>query len=315
MDADGNLTNTALNLARTITGGTFPTIDTALTNAIGAATNVDDLKTALTNIKNELTKQQGALDATKLSGKFGDGQGTATQDNIDEAQKAIGLFDAIAQVDGMLSAVKKATDIVKRDGMSNIVGLSENNSVNFGRLSLVSNNGKDIQVEAKNTAGVDVTAAIGYDKDVSEKTVSLRETNSTIDKDLADAMGFNSEEWMNTGKTIDGIETEVDHTNGYAAGVMTLKGAQAMMNIAESAQKALEAIRSDLGSVQNQLVSTVNNISVTQVNVKSAESNIRDVDFASESATFSKHQILAQSGVYAMSQANAVQQNVMRLLQ
>ncbi|MBZ7977163.1 flagellin, partial [Campylobacter sp. RM12637] len=103
--------------------------------------------------------------------------------------------------------------------------------------------------------------------------------------------------------------------NGYAAGVMTLKGAQAMMNIAESAQKALEAIRSDLGSVQNQLVSTVNNISVTQVNVKSAESNIRDVDFASESATFSKHQILAQSGVYAMSQANAVQQNVMRLLQ
>ena len=87
------------------------------------------------------------------------------------------------------------------------------------------------------------------------------------------------------------------------------------MNVAESAQKQLDRIRSDLGSVQNQLTSTVENISVTQVNVKAAESQIRDVDFAAESANFSKHNILAQSGSYAMSQANAVQQNVMRLLQ
>jgi flagellin len=89
----------------------------------------------------------------------------------------------------------------------------------------------------------------------------------------------------------------------------------AVMDIAESAQILLDGIRSDLGSVQNQLVATVNNISVTQVNVASAESNIRDVDFASESANFSKNQILAQSGSYAMSQANSIQQNVMRLLQ
>ncbi|MEE3777483.1 flagellin, partial [Campylobacter sp. CX2-4080-23] len=47
----------------------------------------------------------------------------------------------------------------------------------------------------------------------------------------------------------------------------------------------------------------------------SAESQIRDVDFASESANFSKFNILAQSGSYAMSQANAVQQNILRLLQ
>ncbi|MFA5455761.1 MAG: flagellin, partial [Sulfurimonas sp.] len=65
----------------------------------------------------------------------------------------------------------------------------------------------------------------------------------------------------------------------------------------------------------NQLESTIRNISVTQVNVTAAESNIRDVDFAAESANFSKHNILAQSGAYAMSQANAVQQNVLRLLQ
>ncbi|EAJ7529610.1 flagellin [Campylobacter jejuni subsp. doylei] len=99
------------------------------------------------------------------------------------------------------------------------------------------------------------------------------------------------------------------------AGVTTLKGAMAVMDIAETAITNLDQIRADIGSVQNQVTSTINNITVTQVNVKSAESQIRDVDFASESANYSKANILAQSGSYAMSQANAVQQNVLKLLQ
>ncbi len=97
--------------------------------------------------------------------------------------------------------------------------------------------------------------------------------------------------------------------------LLSKKGAMRAMDIAETAIKALDSTRADLGSVQNQLTATVNNISVTQVNVKSAESSIRDVDFAQESANFAKFNILAQSGSYAMSQANAVQQNVLRLLQ
>ncbi|BEJ56029.1 flagellin A [Campylobacter jejuni] len=103
--------------------------------------------------------------------------------------------------------------------------------------------------------------------------------------------------------------------NAETAGVTTLKGAMAVMDIAETATINLDQIRADIGSVQNQITSTINNITVTQVNVKSAESQIRDVDFASESANFSKYNILAQSGSYAMSQANAVQQNVLKLLQ
>jgi len=83
----------------------------------------------------------------------------------------------------------------------------------------------------------------------------------------------------------------------------------------DSAITIVDTLRATLGAAQNQLESTVRNISVTQVNVAAAESNIRDVDFAAESANFSKHNILAQSGSYAMSQANAVQQNVLRLLQ
>ena len=119
-----------------------------------------------------------------------------------------------------------------------------------------------------------------------------------------------------TGVTDTNGDGQIDAANGDSVGLlMSREGAMLAMDITEAAISALDATRADLGSVQNQLTVTVNNISVTQVNVKAAESSIRDVDFAAESANFSKFNILAQSGSYAMSQANAVQQNVLRLLQ
>jgi len=91
--------------------------------------------------------------------------------------------------------------------------------------------------------------------------------------------------------------------------------AEATVSKMDAALDKINAKRAVLGAAQNKLESTVRNISTTQVNVSAAESQIRDVDFAAESANFAKHNILAQSGSYAMSQANAVQQNVLRLLQ
>ncbi|EAH9546078.1 flagellin, partial [Campylobacter jejuni] len=127
--------------------------------------------------------------------------------------------------------------------------------------------------------------------------------------------GFSSQSGLSQFAT---MKTSVGNSLGVkdeTAGVTTLKGAMAVMDIAETATTNLDQIRADIGSVQNQLQVTINNITVTQVNVKAAESTIRDVDFAAESANFSKYNILAQSGSYAMSQANAVQQNVLKLLQ
>jgi len=105
-------------------------------------------------------------------------------------------------------------------------------------------------------------------------------------------------------------------TNNFSTiDVTTRAGAEKAIITSDYALRDVNKTRSDIGSVQNQLESTIRNISVTQVNVQSAESQIRDVDFAAESANFSKLNILAQSGSYAMSQANAVQKNVLRLLQ
>ena len=108
---------------------------------------------------------------------------------------------------------------------------------------------------------------------------------------------------------------QIAGTNATAILVTTRGDAEASIAVMDTAIAAVDAKRATLGAAQNKLESTVRNISVTQVNIAAAESQIRDVDFAAESANFAKHNILAQSGSYAMSQANAVQQNVLRLLQ
>lgn len=190
----------------------------------------------------------------------------------------------------------------KGKDISKAIGAKTGSSF-IGRLNLVRLDGRDIKLETKGANKFSQAFSDDGNGDGgAQVSVSLRDIKGQIDKTVAAAMGFQR---MNKSAM----------TSNQSAGVMTLRGAMAVMSIAESAQKTLDQVRSDLGSVQNQLQATVNNITVTQVNVKSAESQIRDVDFASESANFSKHNILAQSGAYAMSQANSVQQNVMKLLQ
>ncbi|MCR8677975.1 flagellin B [Campylobacter sp. S4:11] len=170
---------------------------------------------------------------------------------------------------------------------------------NYGRLSLVKNDGRDILISGTNIS----QAGLGTNGNMAEVTANLEDVKGQISADIASAMGFNAM------STADNISTP------KSAGVTTLRGAMAVMDLADSAITTLDNIRADIGAVQNQITATINNISVTQVNIKSAESTIRDVDFAAESANFSKYNILAQSGSYAMSQANAVQQNVLKLLQ
>ena len=160
-----------------------------------------------------------------------------------------------------------------------------------------------------NTAGADVRATViesdsgvageyAIRLDSSGDLATTAVTDGTSGSDLAAATAT-----AGTTNTLDTVD------------VTTRANAELAIIISDYALKDLDATRSDIGSVQGQLESTIRNISVTQVNVQAAESQIRDVDFAAESANFSKQNILAQSGTYALSQANAVQQNVLRLLQ
>lgn len=193
---------------------------------------------------------------------------------------------------------------VSGDGMSaggaGIV-VSGTTATIVGSLTLTKLGAGDIKVSGTGLDGV--TTAVG--SAAAQTTTTLRQIKGELSADVKSAIGANA-----------GINSaSIDFGGTLGAGVTTLKGAMLVMDIAESAIKQLDTIRADLGSIQQQMQSTINNITITQVNVKSAESGIREVDFASESANYSNLNILAQAGSYAMSQANTVQQNILRLLQ
>ncbi|MDN5047461.1 flagellin [Aliarcobacter butzleri] len=98
-------------------------------------------------------------------------------------------------------------------------------------------------------------------------------------------------------------------------GVFTRTMAQSGQQAIDKAITTLNGYRGDIGSTQNQIESAIRNLSTQATNIKNAESVIRDVDYAQESANFNKLNIISQAGSYAISQANAVQQNVLKLLQ
>ncbi|EJV4707224.1 flagellin A [Campylobacter coli] len=315
----------------------------------------------------------------KVDYKDGDANG-ALVSAINSVKDTTGV-EASIDANGQLLLSSREGRGIKIDG--NIGGgafINANMKENYGRLSLVKNDGKDILISG---TGLSFTG-FGASNFISQASISLRESKGQLDANIADAMGFGS---VNKGVMLAGVssvsaymsaagsgfsagsgysagsgknystviaanavvissastiskiynvsagsgfssgstlsqfatmKTSAGNTLGVkdeTAGVTTLKGAMAVMDIAETAITNLDQIRADIGSVQNQVTSTINNITVTQVNVKAAESQIRDVDFAAESANYSKANILAQSGSYAMAQANSVQQNVLRLLQ
>ena len=261
----------------------------------------------------------GTITGLAINGiKMGDVTVTGANDSKGSLVNAINSFSqdtgVTASIDSRghmeLSSADGRAIQISGTGLTTYAGIAATGSgtdvsVNAGRLTLIRTGGADIQVSGS-VASNGITANIKTN--AMEQTINLRDIKGSFTANQASAMGFNAN--ANTAAV-----SAAATTDKVAAGVTTLKGAMAVMTIADAALKNLDKIRSDLGSASNQLTSTVNNISVTQVNVKSAESQIRDVDFASESANFSKHNILAQSGSYAMSQANAVQQNVLKLLQ
>ena len=102
---------------------------------------------------------------------------------------------------------------------------------------------------------------------------------------------------------------------GKAGTVFSRGLASAQQKHVNDAITRLNSYRGDIGSTQNQVESAVRNLMTQSTNIKAAESINRDVDYAEESANFNKLNIISQAGSYAISQSNATQQNVLRLLQ
>ena len=88
-----------------------------------------------------------------------------------------------------------------------------------------------------------------------------------------------------------------------------------MINAVDAALDAVNTSRADLGALQNRFDSIVNSVLIASENQSAARSRIVDADFAQETATLTRGQILQQAGVAVLAQANAAPQNVLALLQ
>ena len=97
--------------------------------------------------------------------------------------------------------------------------------------------------------------------------------------------------------------------------ISTAIGAQNALAVVDQALQAIDSVRGDLGAVQNRFQSTITNLNNISENVSAARSRIRDTDFAAETANLSKGQVLQQAGLAILSQANALPQSVLQLLQ
>ncbi|WP_394200722.1 flagellin [Shewanella waksmanii] len=96
--------------------------------------------------------------------------------------------------------------------------------------------------------------------------------------------------------------------------VLTSAGRASALTKIDAAIKTIDTSRAKLGAVQNRLAHNISNSANTQANVADAKSRIVDVDFAKETSTMTKNQVLQQTGSAMLAQANQLPQIALSLL-
>ncbi len=102
---------------------------------------------------------------------------------------------------------------------------------------------------------------------------------------------------------------------GAGATVSTQTQAQEALDALDAAIVSKDTIRANLGSMENRLDATISNLEIQAENLQAAESQISDVDVATEMTEYSAQQIIAQSAVSMLSQANSLPQMALSLIQ
>lgn len=115
--------------------------------------------------------------------------------------------------------------------------------------------------------------------------------------------------------TITDLSTDPAITTATTGDILTAANAQTAMTNIDAALNVVNTARSTLGSVQNRFEYTISNLEIANENTSAARGRIMDADFAAETSSLSRAQILQQAGTAMLSQANTSQQQVLKLLQ
>ncbi|MFP5213598.1 MAG: flagellin [Acidobacteriota bacterium] len=191
----------------------------------------------------------------------------------------------------------------------------------------------DIMSRMKNLA---TQAASGQTENLTTMNNEFKALQDEIDR-IAGSTKYGTIGLVDGGSTIatQGITFQVGATNaadnqinlkfnGAFTGCMAVSSGTINVNSASGARDAMSAIDTaltsinsymgEIGTYQNRLQYTIENLAVSIENFSASESTIRDVDMAFEVMSFTKNQILQQSGMAMLAQANQAPQQIMSLL-
>ena len=215
-----------------------------------------------------------------------------------------------------------ATEVNKVSGTTGIAA-----TVSGGTLTLVQSDGKDINVSnfshstASSTIVVSAVNAAGAAAD--PETLTDAAADSTV---VSGHVTFNSNNSFSVSSSVAvGAGSILNVAANVSVGsqqqlvssidIGSVSGANSAVQIIDSAIKTISSIRGDLGAIQTRFESTISNLQTTSENLSAARSRIQDADFAAETASLTRAQILQQAGISILAQANVSQQSVLALLQ
>lgn len=314
-----------------------------VTSGSGTTTNVsiaagDSAKKIAASV-NALSSQSGvsatATTNATISGladpTAGDGsvQFTLRGDNSLEADStSTGVTISAKVKGGDLSAVAQA--INAQSGTTGISAtLKTNTTSGVKELQLTSSSGADIEINNTNAAGDDLlskttTLIRGTDQPAVGSTAAVKAFDQTGPaKDSAITIGgklsFSSDSGFSIASaapttTIVNGSTGSDLQSVAKVDVSTVDGANKALKTIDSALNQINSNRAALGAIQNRFASTIANLNTTTENLSASRSRIQDTDFAAETASLTRGQILQQAGTAILAQANSLPNGVLSLL-
>jgi flagellin len=192
----------------------------------------------------------------------------------------------------------------------------------------VNANGFDVNVvsdilTAKFRVATTAANATAYNFDVNNEGLifQLNQSASTADREQVGLKNVSSSVLGSVARTVTGQGGQSLTMGGFLSSLMSGSSNDLSTNAANALRIVDEAIseisdhRAYLGAFQSQTIDTnLNSLNVAIENLTASESAIRDLDFARESADFTRNQILYQSGIAVLAQSNLISQSVLSLL-
>jgi flagellin len=110
------------------------------------------------------------------------------------------------------------------------------------------------------------------------------------------------------------VGTSTSTTGMNSTNVQSFTGAQQAIGVLDNALTSVNSSRATIGAINSRFDSVISNLRSTTENLSASRSRIQDADFAQETASLTRAQVLQQAGVAMLAQANAAPQSVLSLL-